>query len=202
MLVVKHSQVGEEINMERNVTVDEEIIWETDKVFVGDICYALDNKLYRDVWGDKLHYADGKIEEFAVVASAAYGDGLYKGTDGTKYCVDAGVIGVTNGKYFNADTEDADLEDLGKLVHIPSGSARITFWAEDGVFEVSVIDAKSGEDLLMTRIDTGEDANVEYCCDCGMELSDYEVNRFGGQCEDCYEAANSYDDEDDDEDDF
>jgi len=65
--------------------------------FIGDICYALNEKIYDDIWGKKHGYRDGcfEVEKSSfVVARTAYGDGCYKGSDGVEYGVDAGVIGI------------------------------------------------------------------------------------------------------------
>ena len=67
--------------------------------YIGDICYALSDDVYYDVWGKMNEYQDGQFEEpesklsFAV-GSTAYGDGLFFGSDGFNYGVDAGVIGI------------------------------------------------------------------------------------------------------------
>lgn len=64
--------------------------------YVGDICYVMDDADY-DRWIDVWGYSDGEIpmsgHSFAV-ASTAFGDGTYRGSDGFYYPVDAGVIGV------------------------------------------------------------------------------------------------------------
>ena len=88
--------------MSKGKEVNLQVKWNTHKVFVGDICYALDRDIYHSVWGDTMDYEDGAIKNYAVVAGTEYGDGCYEGNE-TSYSVDAGVIGVTDidGSYYN-----------------------------------------------------------------------------------------------------
>ena len=74
--------------------------------YVGDLCYAMNEKLYDKFWGDELGFSDGVflVPEnkyfpsgkgyFFAVDSTTYGDGTYEDDDGREYPVDAGVIGV------------------------------------------------------------------------------------------------------------
>lgn len=88
------------------------------KYFIGDICYALEEDTYSQIWGDKFQYEDGCYEDFGfAVAGTMYGDGYYNGTDGVSYGVDAGVLGITNislGQRY----ENAELNRLGKIVDV------------------------------------------------------------------------------------
>ena len=88
------------------------------KYFVGDVCYALPNKVYDEIWGNTFKYEDGFYKNFGfAVASTMYGDGCYNGTDGFSYSVDAGVLGITNiGE--KQRNEDAELNKLGKIVDV------------------------------------------------------------------------------------
>ena len=107
--------------------------------YVGDICYALPDDIYYDVWGE-ADYDDGIYEangfKFAVAATA-YGDGEYQSADG-KYTfgVDAGNIGVVPlelaSKY-----DIAELRDLGAVFENP-GTAELK--ADAGYFTISVPD--------------------------------------------------------------
>ena len=88
------------------------------KYFIGDICYALEDDTYSQIWGDKFQYEDGCYEDFGfAVAGTMYGDGCYNGTDGVSYGVDAGVLGITNiSKQQRYD--DDKLNRLGKIVDV------------------------------------------------------------------------------------
>ena len=88
------------------------------KYFLGDICYALDDDIYSQIWGDKFRYKDGCYKDFGfAVAGTMYGDGCYNGTDCLSYSVDAGVLGITNiGK--QQRNENTKLNKLGKIVDV------------------------------------------------------------------------------------
>ena len=88
------------------------------KYFIGDICYALEKDTYSQIWGDKFQYEDGCYKDFGfAVAGTMYGDGCYNGNDGVSYCVDAGVLGITNiSKQQRYD--DSELNRLGKIVDV------------------------------------------------------------------------------------
>lgn len=75
------------------------------KIYIGDICYALDRDYYTKVWGDEHGFENGKFAVTDVknmnddyfhfaVHGTCYGDGTYDGSDGKKYSVDAGVLGL------------------------------------------------------------------------------------------------------------
>lgn len=64
--------------------------------YVGDLCYALEDDIYRDVYG-KMNYKDGLYQnekDYFLVAGTAFGDGEYVDTLGRSYGVDAGIIGI------------------------------------------------------------------------------------------------------------
>lgn len=90
----------------------------TGKYFIGDVCYALDDDIYIQIWGGKFQYKDGCYKDFGfAVAGTMYGDGCYHGTDGISYGVDAGVLGITN--ISNQQRyENAKLNKLGKIVDV------------------------------------------------------------------------------------
>ena len=119
--------------------------------YVGDICYALDDDTYDEVWGG-ANYDDGIYEvpgtgfSFAV-AGTAYGDGTYYDDGGHEYSVDAGCIGLVPLELVEQDT------DGGQVFEIP-GEAY--FEACDGVFEIELPD---GDTIIINTRDEedGED---------------------------------------------
>lgn len=120
-------------------------------LYIGDICYALEDDVYDGVWG-KNDYESGKYEtedglQFAV-DNTYCGDGLYESSDGEFYPVDAGVIGVVDLRLATKSSID-ELKRLGKV--IPEADM-VEFFAEDGVFEITVY--KDNEDIYTTEIDT------------------------------------------------
>jgi hypothetical protein len=149
--------------MSRGKEVNLKVKWNTHKVFVGDICYALDDDLYQRVWGDKLDFKDGEIESYAVVAGTEYGDGCYEG-DEASYCVDAGVIGVTDIEhYMDPGHSIDDLPRLGVIVEIPSGQCEVCFDADtDGTFYITINDLGSGETVFHDVICTGDDDDDDW----------------------------------------
>ena len=102
--------------------------------YIGDLCYALNEKVYDEVWGGN-NYEDGQYTdpetkaEFAMVGTA-YGDGEYESSEeGLAFPVDAGIIGVADLAICDGDTS------LGKVVPDYSGIVFIEY--NDGTITVS-----------------------------------------------------------------
>ena len=102
--------------------------------YIGDLCYALNKKVYDEVWGGN-NYEDGQYTdpetkaEFAMVGTA-YGDGEYESSEeGLAFPVDAGIIGVADLAICDGDTS------LGKVVQDYSGTVLIRY--ENGTITVS-----------------------------------------------------------------
>lgn len=188
----------------KNVNIT--VTMETDTVFIGDICYALDEGIYHEKWGECLGWADGEIRAegnsdigpvCAVVGSTATGDGCYEGSDGTVFGVDAGVIGVTNLKYLRNDENVESLNQLGKVIDIPGGECFVTLVDEGGEFYISIEDMQHNK-IYSVNIPTGA-LEIPTCIECGAEISDFENYQYGGVCEDCYRYQDYEDEEDLDE---
>lgn len=69
------------------------------KYYIGDLCYALSDSVYESIFGNLGGYESGLYQkkdstDFFLVDNTAYGDGLYGGTDGKEFAVDAGIIGI------------------------------------------------------------------------------------------------------------
>ena len=197
---------NENVNLKEAVRedIDEIVEMNANKVFIGDICYALDEDIYRKVWGEELGYEDGIVssgdEIYAVVGGTAYGDGSYKGSDGIEYGVDAGVIGVTNLTYMDKDEDEESLNNLGKVVDIPSGRAEVSFSVNtDGEFSIAIRDAESGSMLYRVEILTAEEEELT-CFDCGETISQWEYDRYGGRCESCYFGEEDEEEEEEEDD--
>lgn len=131
-------------------------------LYIGDICYALEEDVYNNVWG-KEDYADGKFKtdnglEFAV-GSTAFGDGSYYGTGGTMYAVDAGVIGVVDLRLATRYSHE-ELEELGRI--IPDAD-EVVFYTEDGYFEIKVYkDNEQTHDIEIFTSDEEDEDEDEY----------------------------------------
>lgn len=100
--------------------------------YIGDLCYALNDKTYDEVWGG-ANYEDGVYEvpgtdrSFAV-AGTAYGDGTYEDDYGREYSVDAGNISLV-------PRELADDLTGGHYFDVPGTAA---FEAERGYFKITL----------------------------------------------------------------
>lgn len=125
------------------------------RYFIGDICYALPDKIYDEIWGDKYQYENGSYDGFAVHGTA-YGDGTYCGTDGVSYGVDAGVIGITD---ISKDQryDDNELNRLGKIVEVKD--SLIMNCDDNGNFEF-IVDGQSFE-IITDGSDYEEDEEWE-----------------------------------------
>ena len=106
----------------------------TNGFFIGDLWYALVEKVYDEVWGGN-NYEDGQYvdpetkAEFAMVGTA-YGDGEYESSEeGLYFPVDAGIIGIADLSICGKDTS------LGKAVPDYSGIVFIEY--NDGTITVS-----------------------------------------------------------------
>lgn len=105
-------------------------------LYVGDLCYALKDEAYHNVWG-KAGYEDGAYTDpetgaqFAMV-STAYGDGYYDG-----FPVDAGIIGVMDMSLAKATPDELD-GYCGQVFEDYEGEVEISY--EDGTITVSTAD--------------------------------------------------------------
>ena len=166
--------------MSRGKEVGYNVKWNTHKVFVGDICYALDHKIYRDVWVNDMVCEEGLVGNYAIVADTEYGDGCYDGKE-TAYCVDAGVIGVTDIEhYLDSRHSIEDLKELGSVVEIPSGKCEICFDADvDGTFYITINDLGTNKmvfnDVIYTNEKTIYDDDEEYNEDDYDDFDDEEA---------------------------
>ena len=120
--------------------------------YVGDICYALSDKMYHEVWGDKYHFDDGCFEamdsgfSFAV-GSTANGDGCYVDNEGHEYPVDAGCIGIV-------PLELVAKEKAKDLGFISKGPGKAHYEINDGKFIFSVPSSEKGRMKHTLYIDT------------------------------------------------
>lgn len=103
--------------------------------YIGDICYALDNKIYEGIWGGN-NYGNGKYvceSHNFVVNTTHSGDGYFpSNSPGVYYCVDAGNIGMVHDSLIDKHK----LECLMKCgsMHIFTGD--VSFEYDSGTFTV------------------------------------------------------------------
>ena len=131
----------------------EGIVYSGKGFYIGDICCALSDAIYRGFWGDEKGFEDGVhtvpgIGLRFAVARTAYGDGCYEDQERFVYGVDAGVMGLVP-----IELVEKDVEDLGKVV---LGGGEASFESEDGIFDIALPDGKH------INIDTNYDCYDEY----------------------------------------
>lgn len=117
--------------------------------YIGDLCYALNDDTYDEVWGG-AGYEDGiyTVPEngfMFAVAGTAYGDGTYRDNKNRSYDVDAGNISLMA----------AELVENTNGGHSFEGAGTAVFIADGGVFEIIL---PSGERV---NIDTKEEGYWE-----------------------------------------
>lgn len=115
------------------------IVYSSKGFYIGDICYALSDAIYRGFWGDEMGFEDGVhtvpgIGLRFAVAGTAYGDGEYEDEEGNVYGVDAGVIGLVP-----VELVEKDVDGLGKVFVVPGEAS---FEAEGGHFSITLPDGK------------------------------------------------------------
>ncbi len=66
--------------------------------YIGDLCYVLGDNIYDNIFGGTGYemgiYTENSTGRTFVVNSTAWGDGEYPASDGKKFAVDAGIIGI------------------------------------------------------------------------------------------------------------
>lgn len=131
--------------------------------FIGDICYALRDNIYNEVWGNQNKWQAGVYQaeghKFAV-ANTAWGDGSYPASDGTEFWVDAGVIGVTPKELCKQNVYDIQ---GGVTVNVEHSLVMET--NGEGHFEFHI----DGEYL---EIDTDPQDDEDICDCCGYYTED------------------------------
>ncbi len=103
--------------------------------YVGDICYSLTDETYDNVWGGAHKYENGLFHVGALklpfaVHATAYGDGVYPGSDGFDYPVDAGVIGMVDHRLAKSTTKGIKGTKRYTFKH------PVTFSYTDGIFTI------------------------------------------------------------------
>jgi hypothetical protein len=105
--------------------------------YIGDLCYALDDKVYDSIFGNVGGYDDGVYKcktdpsVFFMVAGTAYGDGEYRGNDDRSFFVDAGIIGILPLSCATRGTEGGNVYTFKKPVECRMKGGKYTFSSED-----------------------------------------------------------------------
>jgi hypothetical protein len=105
------------------------------KYWIGDICYCLPDKMYDKIFGGQ-DYESGLYKHkdggFFFLDNTAYGDGLYMGSDGFEYGVDAGIIGIVSEelvseKYANGPLEGGKIHEFKHPFTCKFGGGKFRF---------------------------------------------------------------------------
>jgi hypothetical protein len=126
--------------------------------YLGDPCYALEDKDYTGIWGNIHKYRNGayKINGYDfIVHSTFYGDGTYLDTKGRSYYVDSGTIALI-------DMNIIEKKDKLRLGHVFKFNKNVNFIYDAGFFFV-----KSGKKYIKinTRgIDNESDEDDDEHC--------------------------------------
>ena len=133
--------------------------------YIGDLCYALNEKVYDEVWGGNNYedgqYVDPKTKaEFAMVGTA-HGDGEYESDVGAFFPVDAGIIGIADLTICNKDISFGRVipEYVG-IVYIEYNDGTITVsWGDYG--EINIYTDYEEEDYDEDEEESYEDSEEE-----------------------------------------
>ena len=145
----------------------------SNKFYIGDICYVLNEDLYQDIWGGKYNFEDGIIDfgiNKVLVHGTAYGDGCYNDNKGNTYGVDAGVIGVVPEELIDWDKIEKDygskdkIYELGNIV--TAQEAELSY--DNGTFYISVSNNGESEDMsyYTDQLDEIRDAVMTFAQEC------------------------------------
>jgi hypothetical protein len=127
------------------------------KYYVGDICNALDIKVYKGQWGGKYSFAVGThdfksngVTEKISVNYTAYGDGTYTDdVNGFKFDVDSGTIGIVPIALCNNQQKIPG-------GHIIESSTSVVFNSDKGVF---VIGYNNNNNMIIIDTDDADEAD-------------------------------------------
>ena len=155
----------------------------SNKFYIGDICYVLNDDLYQNIWGGKYDFRDGVIDfgiNQVLVHGTAYGDGCYSDNKGNTYGVDAGVIGVVPEELIDWDKIEKDygskdkIYELGNIV--TAQEAELIY--DNGTFYINVTNDGYENTYVIC---TGESKDMSYYTDQLDEIRDT-VMTFAREC--------------------
>jgi len=110
--------------------------------YIGDICYALDDEMYDNVFGG-TGYSSGlytsALGQF-LVSNTYAGDGTYTGSDDVEYGVDAGVIGIVSQHLIEGEPHGGKLYDFLTGVDVTMEDGVFTFESDDFHLEINTRD--------------------------------------------------------------
>lgn len=116
--------------------------------YVGDPCYAVPDERWQE-WLDAADYMTERrwlladLDDRAVLGiGTAHGDGVYEGSDGFSYGVDAGLIGLVP-----AEIADASMGTLNGMSHVTFDRPVLCTYSDDeGTITIGHIVIKTDAD--------------------------------------------------------
>lgn len=111
------------------------------RYYIGDLCYALGDQIYHGVYGAN-DYESGLYTKVAdqlsfFVSDTAFGDGVYYGTDGKEFGVDAGIIGICHEELMDQDGVGGHMYDFNEPVKCTFRAGRFRFQSGDLSFSIN-----------------------------------------------------------------
>jgi len=115
--------------------------------YIGDLCYALSDDIYDNIFGG-TGYCSGIYEEKAtkrvfLVSNTAFGDGMYPGSDGKEFGVDAGIIGICSVSLMEKSGNGGHVYTFKTPVRCKFAAGRFFFTSQD---KSLVIDTTGDDD--------------------------------------------------------
>lgn len=110
------------------------------RYYIGDLCYVLGDNIYDNIFGGTGYesgiYEEKNSDRVFLVNSTAYGDGEYPGSDGNKFAVDAGIIGICSEDLMAKDDGGGHMYTFRRPVECRLRGGKFTF--TDGSTYVSI----------------------------------------------------------------
>ncbi len=118
------------------------------KYYIGDICYALDDNVYHNQWGETYSFAAGTyiisyngIQNAMTVAHTKYGDGMYvDDINKLEFNVDSGTIGIVP---FNLCNPSEIKNNTISGGHFIESTTPVEFKSQDGIFVIGYNDNRN-----------------------------------------------------------
>ncbi len=107
--------------------------------YIGDLCYALPDSVYYGYW-ENTGFKDGrhKVGDYPfAVWGTAYGDGVYLGSDGKDYPVDAGIIGIADIRLCKKDIQEGMTKYKCIDLNVVRFMKPVHFTCNNGVFTIT-----------------------------------------------------------------
>lgn len=113
------------------------------KYYIGDLCYALSDELYQNVFGGNdfesgvYVYRSGGKKSIFVVNETLYGDGDYVGSDGKHYSVDSGTLGICSVDLMSEDGIGGHIVEFKTRFFCTLINGVFTFKSEDTCIQIN-----------------------------------------------------------------